>query len=452
MSVAEGVKRRGPSKVLVYFQQPRVATMLLLGFSSGLPFFLTANTLGYWLRDEGASLTAIGFLSWVGLAYTMKPLWAPIIDRVDAPIFGWLGRRRSWMLLTQILICLGLVAMSAIGPQGGLVLLGACALLVAFCSSTQDIVVDAWRIEAAATSDELGLLSSAYQLGYRFAVLISDSVILIAAAHLGWHIAYDVMAALMLVGVLATWKATEPRRVEANPGANAAALSLWTARGFFDAVIGPFLVFFRTHGWMALLMLGMISLYRLPDFIRAPLINPFYHDVGLSKDMVGGVRSTIGFAFTLLGIAAGGLSAARFGYFRTLMIGAVVQSVGIGAFAVLAYYGADIGSFSIVMALDDFGIAFAGVALVTYMSTLTSLGYTATQYALLSSVYAYLGKILKGPSGAVVEYLAGHGHSLMDAYGMFFIGAGAIGAPALILCIVLARLQKPAFYPTPANA
>src|SRR6185295_18674102 len=206
MSVAEGVKSSGFDRVRVYFR-PRVATMALLGFSSGLPFFLSANTLGYWLRDEGTSLTAIGFLSWVGLAYTFKPLWAPIIDRVDAPIFGGLGRRRGWMMLTQILICLGLIAMSLVGPPGGLALLGAFALLVAFSSSTQDIVVDAWRIEAAENPDELGLLSSAYQLGYRFAVLISDSVILIAAAHLGWPISYDVMAGLMVVGLVATWKA-----------------------------------------------------------------------------------------------------------------------------------------------------------------------------------------------------------------------------------------------------
>src|SRR6185295_10219510 len=257
---------------------------------------------------------------------------------------------------------------------------------------------------------------------------------------------------LMVVGLVATWKATEPKRIEAGMVTGKLELPLWTARGFFDAVVGPFLVFFRTHGWMALLMLTMISLYRLPDFIRGPLTNPFYVDVGLSKDVVGGVRATIGFTFTLLGIAAGGLSAARFGYFRTLIAGAVFQSVGISSFAVLAYYGADIGSFSVVMALDDFGIAFAGVALVTYMSTLTSLGYTATQYALLSSVYAYLGKFLKGLSGAVVEYLSGHGHTLMEAYGMFFIGAGAIGVPALILCIVLARLQKPVLHPAAAEA
>jgi MFS transporter, PAT family, beta-lactamase induction signal transducer AmpG len=449
MSIAEGLKRGGLGNVLIYFR-PRVANMLLLGFSSGLPFFLTANTLGFWLRDEGISLTAIGFLSWVGLAYTMKPLWAPIIDRVDAPIFGRLGRRRGWMMLSQILICLGLIAMSLIGPQGGLALLAACALLVAFSSSTQDIVVDAWRIEAAETSDELGLLSSAYQLGYRVAVVISDSVILIAAAHLGWPVSYGVMAALMLVGVLATWKATEPKRV--NAVMTTVELPLWTARGFFDAVVGPFLVFFRTHGVMALLMLAMISLYRLPDFIRAPLINPFYHDVGLSKDVVGGIRATIGLAFTFLGIAAGGLSAVRFGYFKTLIIGAVLQSVGISAFALLAYYGADIGRFSVVMAMDDFGIAFAGVALVTYMSTLTSIGYTATQYALLTSAYAYLGKILKGPSGAVVEYLSGHGYTLMDAYGVFFISAGAIGVPGLVLCILLFRLQKAALHPARGTA
>ena len=451
MSVAEGIKGNGLSKLLVYFK-PRIATMLLLGFSSGLPFFLTGNTLGYWLRDEGTSLTAIGFLSWVGFAYTLKPLWAPIIDRVDAPLLGRFGRRRGWMLLAQIFVFLGLTAMSLVGPQGGLLLLGACALVVAFASSTQDIVVDAWRIEIAADPEELGPLSSAYQLGYRFAVLISDSVILIAAAHLGWPMSYGVMAALMLIGVLAALKATEPKRADAVMAEKSAALPLWTLRGFWDAVIGPFIVFFRTHGWMALLMLAMISLYRLPDFIRGPLVNPFYHDVGLEKDVVGGVRSTIGFAFTLLGIAAGGFSVARLGHFKSLIIGAVFQSLGISAFALLAYYGAEITRFSMVMALDDFSIAFAGVALVVYMSSLTSLGYTATQYALLSATYAYLGKLLKGPSGALFEYLSGHGYTLMESYGMFFIGAGAIGIPALILCLLLAHLQSCEAQPQPGSA
>src|SRR6266849_5222112 len=182
MIVVETHTRDGLGKVLVYFR-PRVATMLLLGFSSGLPFFLTGNTLGYWLRDTGTSLTAIGFLSWVGLAYSVKFLWAPIIDRVDAPGFGRLGRRRGWMVLTQILVGAGLAAIAAVGRSAGLAPLGLLALIVAFSSSTQDIVVDAWRIEAAADADELGLLSAAYQLGYRFALLTTDALIMIAANH-----------------------------------------------------------------------------------------------------------------------------------------------------------------------------------------------------------------------------------------------------------------------------
>jgi len=180
----------------------------------------------------------------------------------------------------------------------------------------------------------------------------------------------------------------------------------------------------------------------LPDFMRGPITNPFYHDLGLSKDVVGGVRASVGLAATLLGIAAGGWASVRFGYFKTLITGAVIQAIGIASYSIMAFHGPDIVTFSAVMVADDFGWSFAGVALVTYMSSLTSIGYTATQYALLSSTYVWLGKILKGTSGALVEYLSNHGHTLMDAYGMFFIGAGAIGLPGLILCIVLARATK----------
>ena len=253
--------------------------------------------------------------------------------------------------------------------------------------------------------------------------------------------AYGMMAALMMVGVFATLRAAEPRR-EGAVLSNAAASPVWSARGFFDAVIGPFNAFFKTYGWTALLMLLMISLYRLPDFMRGPITNPFYHDIGLSKDIVGGVRASVGLAATVLGIAAGGWSSIRFGYFKTLITGAVIQALGIASYSILAFHGADMVTFSAVMVADDFGWSFAGVALVTYMSSLTSIGYTATQYALLSSTYVWLGKILKGTSGVLVEYLSHHGHTLMDAYGMFFIGAGAIGVPGLILCIVLARVRK----------
>ena len=410
--------------------------MLALGFSSGLPFFLSGNTLGYWLRDEGTTLQAIGFLSWVGLAYSLKFLWAPAVDRLDAPVFARFGRRRSWMLLTQALIGAGLVGLSLTGPKHGLTIVGAFAVLVAFASSTQDIVIDAWRIEAASDADELGLLSAAYQLGYRAAILITDALILIAANHLGWNVSYGMMAALMAVGMAATVTTFEPRRTEAPGTARTAARGV---RGLIEAIVGPFTEFFRAHGWIAFLMLAMISLYRLPEFLMGPMANPYYHDLGLSKDTVGAVRASIGLVGSLLGIAAGGVSAVRLGYFRTLIVGVVMQSSVVALFAVLAYAGPDVRVFSAVMVVDNFGAAFAGVALVTYMSTLTSRGYTATQYALLSSAYTYVGKFMKGFSGVMVTSL-GHGRTLLDGYARFFIAAGLLGVPALILCVLLARV------------
>ena len=442
MSVVKtaGARKRTLRDVIASLRQPKVAVMLALGFSSGLPFFLSGNTLGYWLRDEGTTLAAIGFLSWVGLAYSVKFLWAPIIDRVDAPLCGRLGRRRGWMIVSQLSVAAGLIGLSVIGLKAGLATLGILAVIVAFSSSTQDIVVDAWRIEAAADSDELGLLSAAYQLGYRFGIIVSDALILIAANHFGWPISYAMMAVLMAIGVGATFAAVEPLRA-GRAGESKVEAPLWTARGFFDAVIGPFREFFRVYGALALLMLAMISVYRLPEFMMGPMANPYYHDLGLSKDAVGAVRASIGLVSSMLGIAAGGFSALRFGYFRTLIAGLVIQSLVIANFATLAYVGPDIRVFGAVMFADNFGIGFAGVALVTYMSSLTSIGYTATQYALLSSTYTYVGKLSKGFSGVMVERLAA-GRTLLDGYALFFIGCGLLGVPALILCIVLARATR----------
>jgi MFS transporter, PAT family, beta-lactamase induction signal transducer AmpG len=440
MPDAKWIARR-KRDVIASLRHPKVAVMLMLGFSSGLPFLLTGNTLGYWMRDEGTALGAIGFLSWVGLAYSLKFLWAPLIDRLDAPVFGRFGRRRGWMIVSQILVAVGLTGISAIGLKAGLASLGTLALIVAFASSTQDIVVDAWRIEAANDSDELGLLSAAYQLGYRFALLITEALILIAANHWGWPISYSAMAALMAVGLCASLVAVEPARARKVFEAKAESEPLLSVRGFFDAVIGPFAEFVRVYGWLALLMLAVISFYQLPEFMRGPMANPFYHDLGLSKDAVGAVRGSIGLVASLLGIAAGGFSALRFGYMRTLIVGVIVHSLAIASLAILAYEGPDLRIFGAVMAVDNFGIGFAGVALVTYMSSLTSLGYTATQYALLSSAYTYVGKFAKGFSGVIVERLA-TGRTLLEGYGLFFIGAGLLGIPGLILCIVLARATR----------
>jgi len=425
-------------RTLAAYLQPKTLMMLVLGFSSGLPFLLVGNTLGYWLRDEGTSLAAIGFLSWVGIAYSLKVLWAPIIDRVNAPIFGLLGRRRGWMAVSQIIVGAAFLAMALLGTGQGLLALGAFALVAAFAAATQDIVIDAWRIESASDPDELGLLSSAYQLGYRMALLATDAVILVIAEHTSWAFSYGFYGALMGVGLTATFLAHEPARADDVLNAKSIALPLSSARGLYDAIAGPFIMFFKTHGVLALLMLAAISLYRLPDFVMGPMANPFYHDIGLSKDLVGAVRASIGLIASLVGIAAGGFAALRFGYERALIAGGVLQAVSIGAFAVLAAPHPSFGLFGSVMAFDSFSTSFAGVALVSYMSSLTSLGYTATQYALLASAYVWLGKILKGFSGTIVESLSAN-VGLMKAYALFFLGAGAIGIPALILFALLIR-------------
>jgi PAT family beta-lactamase induction signal transducer AmpG len=435
---ASGVRKRYSFKD---YLSPRVLVMLALGFSSGLPFLLVGNTFGFWLRDEGTALKAIGFISWVGIAYSLQFAWAPLLDRV--PTLKFLGQRRGWMVLSQVFAALGLFAMAMVGTSHGLTVLGACALLVAVSSATQDIAISAWRIEIAKSPDELGLLTSANTIGYRIALLCTDSLILVSAQHLGWPASYTICGVAMGIGLLASLIAREPENAEAVMARKEKEKPLWSPRGFFDAVAGPFIIFFKTHGAAALLMLLAISLYRLPDFVRGPMLNPFYHDVGLSKDVIGAVRATIGIASIFAGVAAGGYLSLRLGYMRALILGGILQALGIMSFALMTVTGSDVSAFSAVMAFDDFAISVAGVTLVAYMSSLTSLGYTATQYALLSSAYALAGKFLKGFSGAVVESLTAH-VGLMNAYAFFFIGCGAIGVPALVLFALLERQHRKA--------
>jgi PAT family beta-lactamase induction signal transducer AmpG len=467
------------------YLRPKTLSMLLLGFSSGLPFYLVGNTFAYWLRDEHTSLTWIGFSSWVGLAYSLKIIWAPWMDRFDLPLFKRLGHRRGWMMFSQIAVGLALVGMAGTGMKAGLGRLIVLALVVALASATQDIVVDAWRIESADDGEEQGLLASAYQFSYRLALLTTDSLILIVAAAVGWRMSYRIYGACMAVGMIATCFAKEPERAAAvmhkkegetpwprlmnlvgtilvYAGLIAVAvgglsvLRPMTLLGFrvqgvplllvgvalfligfsFDAVVGSFVAFFRAHGWLALVMLTAISLYRLPDFMMGPMANPYYHDLGLTKQMVFAVRSSIGLIATFAGIAAGGFCSLKLGYMRALIIGGILQAAATAAFATLAFAGLSIRLFALVMVGDNFSLSFAGVALVAYMSSLTNLGYTATQYALLSSTYAWLGKILKGFSGAAVESLSTT-HGLIHGYGIFFIACGLTGVPAVLLFAAL---------------
>jgi PAT family beta-lactamase induction signal transducer AmpG len=450
--------RSGWRQVLSNLREPKLLVMLLLGFSSGIPIYLVGNTLGFWMRENAIELSTIGFLSWVGLAYSLKFLWAPLVDKLDAPLVGrWLGRRRGWMLLSQLVAAAALVGMALVQPRQGelvlagvaldqLLVFGGLALVVAFASSTQDIVIDAWRIESADSPEQQGLLTSTSTLGYRGALLVTDSLILILAAHAGWALSYQAMAALMGVGVLATLMAREPAAsvlAAATPHP-----ALFTARGLTDAVVGPFIAFFRQHGQWALLILLAISLFRLPDFLLGPMANPFYADLGMDKETVGAVRGSFGLVATIAGVAAAGLSAIRFGFVPTLIAGAILGPGSNLAFAYLALHGSDAGVFTAAMVIDNFCNGYSGVALVGYMSSLTNLGYTATQYALLSSFYALLGKVLKGLSGVAVEQLA-VGRTLLEGYSLFFVGTALVGIPALVLCIVLA-VRKPPTVAQPA--
>jgi PAT family beta-lactamase induction signal transducer AmpG len=441
------VTKGGWRTVVRNLREPKVLVMLLLGFSSGIPIYLVGNTLGFWMRENGIELSTIGFLSWVGIAYSLKFLWAPMVDKVDAPVLGRLfGRRRGWMLLAQIVVAAALVGMAVVQPGVGewtiagiamdqLLVFGGLALVVAFASATQDIVIDAWRIESADNPEQQGLLTSSATLGYRGALLVTDSLILIFAAHVGWTVSYELMAALMGVGTAAVFMAREPAAsVRAAATAHPA---LFTPRGMFDAVIGPFVAFFRDHGWWALLMLAAISLYRLPDFLMGPMANPFYADLGIDKEVVGAVRGSVGLIATIVGIAAAGLASVRFGVLPTLLAGAVLGPGSNLAFSYLALHGADAGVFTAAMVIDNFCSGFVGVALIGYMSQLTHAGYTATQYALLSSFYALPGKFLKGLSGQAIETLE-QGRTLFEAYALFFLGTALLGIPALLLCLWLA--------------
>jgi len=425
--------------VLRDYLNRRVLTMLALGFSSGLPFALVGVTFSYWLRDEKIALSAIGFLSWVGFAYSLKFLWAPVLDRLNAPLFGRLGRRRGWMALMQIIIALGLVAMALSGTLHGLMRLGVAALVVAFASATQDTAIDAWRIESARDPDELGLLTSGYTFGYRGALLMSDAIILTIAARIGWNASYLLYGGIMTVGLLATFLAAEPAKADRIMAAKEANKPLWTGRGLFDAVVGPFIAFFKTHGVMALLILLAVTLFQLPNFVSGPMYSPMYVDVGLTKTMVGVTRGSFGIVGVYLGVAVGGYLPLRFGLTPALLMGGAAQIIGTMLYAIVPY-AHDTATFAAIMLVDNFGIAVAGITLIAYMSSLTSLGYTATQYALLSSAYALGGKFLKGFSGLVVEGLTPH-FGLMNAYALFFIGCGVIGVPSLVLFALLARRQ-----------
>jgi PAT family beta-lactamase induction signal transducer AmpG len=408
--MAEAPKRRLSFRDVL--TDARIALMLPLGFSSGLPFLLVFSTLSAWLREAGISRTEIGMLSWVALAYSFKFLWAPIVDRYDVPgLSALLGRRRGWMALSQIVVALGLVGIASSDPQTSL-------YLVAFASATQDVVVDGWRIDVAATERQ-GMMAASYQLGYRLALICAGAGALYIAEFVNWRSAYIAMAVLMGVGLVGTLLA--PRGNEST---------VRERLPFTAAITEPLADLFRRKGLILIPILALIACFRLPDFVAGVMANPLYIDLGFSKTDIADVSKLYGIWVGIAGAFAGGLALTRLGLWWTLLIGAVIAASSNLMFAWLAFEGADKLLFILSISIDNFASGFAGSALIAYMSGLTSPGFAATQYALLSSLYALPGKLIGGASGAVV-----------DAYGypLLFTATASIGIPLVILCFVVRR-------------
>ena len=472
------------------YGERRTFVMLLLGFSAGLPNLLIFDTLSAWLRESGVSLELITFFGLATLTYALKFVWAPLLDRTNLPILTkWLGHRRSWMLATQALIILGLWMISGSDPATNLGAVAVFAVITGFFGATQDIAIDAWRIEASDDTRQ-GAMAAAYQLGYRVAAIVAGAVPLVLAQLYNWNPSYAVMAALMGIGVLAVLFAPREKQhvirpipvgdIPPNPalefvewivrlvliaiaavtiGTGLTKLSaalVWvlgliglgeasapTIEAFlgqeglngvlaqFTFIIGGFLLlaaacwplpgvrtrpgaylagsfgaplkdFFRRFGKLAGPILALICVYRLSDFVLT-LMNPFYQDLGFSLIEIAEVRKLFGVVMLSVGVVIGGWAVARFGLIRTMVIGAFMSPVSNLVFAWLATQGHDLGALFVAIGVDNVATGFAGTALIAYMSSLTSIGFTATQYALFSSLYALPGKLIASQSGRIVE-------------------------------------------------
>jgi len=474
---------------LAVYGERRVLVMLLLGFSAGLPNLLIFDTLSAWLRESGLTLEVIGFFALATLSYSLKFVWAPLIDRTSVPLLTpLLGHRRSWMLVTQAVVIIGLWSIAGLNPATALGPIALFAVLVGFFGATQDIVIDAWRIEAADDTRH-GAMAAAYQWGYRIAIIVAGAVPLVLADLYNWNLSYAVMAALMGVGVFGvllapreTAHAIRPIPVGDVPsrpplevlewiarliviaiaalvigsGLTGAADLLASALGVFglsaenQAALGaaweakpqgayyqvaavvlglgllvlacwpipgvrtrpgaylsgsfgqPMAYFYRRFAGVATLILALICVYRLADFVLN-IMNPFYLDLGFTKTELAEVRKVFGVMMTTLGVFIGGWSVARLGLIRTMVIGAFMSPVSNLVFAWLATQGPSLSALTVAIGVDNIATGYAGTALIAYMSSLTSIGFTATQYALFSSLYALPGKLIASQSGRIVE-------------------------------------------------
>ncbi|PPD19955.1 MAG: AmpG family muropeptide MFS transporter [Methylomonas sp.] len=420
------------------YAQPRVLSMVFLGFSAGLPYLLVFSTLSAWLRDEGVTRTVIGFFSWAGVMYSVKVFWAPVIDNFRLPFLGrLLGKRRSWMLLAQLGIMAGLAAMSFADSRTQLQLIAVLAVAVAFCSATQDVAIDAYRIESVVTELQ-GAMAATYVLGYRIALLIAGAGAFYIAEYSDWHTVYRVMAVTMGVGIIATVCIKEPESAEAAQPAES--LDLELDAGFFQrgiavikrAAVHPIRDFFSRQQGLGWLILLVVAVYKMSDITMGVMANPFYLDLGFSKKAIAEVSKVFGFFMTIAGAGIGGILVLRLGVLRSLLLGGILTASTNLLFAGLAVSKPGLLSLALVISADNLSGGIAGSVFIAFLSGLTSPAYTATQYAALSSLMTLPALLLGGFSGVVVDHFG---------YFTFFIYSAGIGVPAIVLATVLLRCQ-----------
>ena len=403
-------------------RDPRHALMLALGFSSGLPFLLIFSTQSAWLAEAKISNAAIGLMSYAALAFSFKFAWAPIIDKVDPPLLaGWLGRRRGWMLIAQFGVAAGLIGLSFGDPARGLAWNLSFAFLTAFAAATQDVSIDGWRIDAA-PAEKQGMMAAVYQLGYRLAMLCAGAGALYIAQFASWKAAYVSMACLTLVGMAGCLLSP---RLDAAPKAET------TVRNFATSFVEPLSDLFRRYGWTIAVILALVSIYRLPDFVSGVMANPLYIKLGFSKADIATVSKLYGVWIGMAGAFAGGFSVARLGLIPSLLIGGAAAAASHLSLAWLAVQGPQLHWLAVAVSVENFAGSFAGAALIAYMSSLVSPAYAATQYALLSSLYALPGKLVGGLSGFAVDAIG---------FPRFFASTAMIGIPVVILTLIVWRL------------
>ena len=429
------------------YRQPRVLAMLFLGFSAGLPLLLVFGTLSAWLAREGVDKSTIGHVSWVALLYGLKFIWSPLVDRLRLPVIGRVfGQRRSWMLLAQTGVICGLLAMASSNPVNHLELLVYAALLVAFSSATQDISIDAWRIEAMPMEDQ-GAMAATYQIGYRIGMLLAGGGAFTLAHYYSWPLAYTVMAICMIIGIITTLIIPEPGHLVSRETwkqeekvihflENSSHLPA-TVRDVYAWIIGavicPFTEFFSRNGRFALVILLFIGLFRISDITMGVMANPLYVDVGFSDLDIGVVTKTVGPFITIAGALLGGSLVIRFGVLPVLLAGAILVMLTNLLFVSIAILPPDIMMLALVVGADNLSGGMAGSAFSAYLSGLTNKAYTATQYALFSSLMLLPAKFIGGFSGDVVD---------ANGYVFFFVYTAMLGIPAILLILYLLKRKQ----------